>query len=55
VFGTEDVAQGKCGCTWQGRLHLQAGRPWLVWHVGSISPLIVYLSIKIATQLALLV
>jgi hypothetical protein len=63
VFGTEDVAQGKCNCTWQGRphlpgwLHLQ-GRPCLVvrpclarvarWFLFHLN---VYLSKKIAKQL----
>jgi hypothetical protein len=28
VFGTEDMARGRCGRTWQGRPHLQ-GQPFL--------------------------
>jgi hypothetical protein len=39
VFGTQYVARDR------------AGRAWLVWHVGSISPINMYLPIKIATQL----
>jgi hypothetical protein len=39
VFGNEDVARGRCD------------RTWLVWHVGSISPLNMYMFIKIATKL----
>jgi hypothetical protein len=45
VIGSEDVAQGRDSRT------CQAGRAWLTWHVGSISPLDVYMPIKIATKL----
>jgi hypothetical protein len=57
VFGTEDVARGRCGRTWQGRPHLQ-GRSCLVVRpcLARVAhwfhfPLNVYLFIKIATQL----
>jgi hypothetical protein len=56
VFRTEDVAQGRANCTYQVGRTCRAGRAWwcgrawLVWHIGSISPLNLYLSIKFATQ-----
>jgi hypothetical protein len=37
--------------TYQASRTCRVGRAWLIWHVGSISPLNVYLFIKIATQL----
>jgi hypothetical protein len=39
VFGTKDVAGGRCGRTCQAGLTWEAGRAWLVWHVDSIPPL----------------
>jgi hypothetical protein len=51
VFGTEEVARGRRGRTCRAGRAWWCGRAWLMWHVGSISLLNVYMSIKISTQL----
>jgi hypothetical protein len=49
--GAGVAAPGRADRTYQASRTYRVGRAWLIWHVGSISPLNVYLFIKIATQL----